>query len=143
MRAWVIGFKRRIDATTAIGAAFDRAGVAAAAEQVDALMCIVACGATRTLHVDCVCHETLSPDEWRLLTAAALHQAGRGLEAQFVLRTMLSPSASRDAGEILDRLGAALGAGSLLLPIPPRETERFAFDPSTDMSQSVGRPTLH
>ena len=145
IRAWVIGFKRRIDSAEPIRAAFGKYGVPEASCLIEGLMSVVACGALRPLAVECVCHETVSDDERVLLAAAALHQDGRGFEACFPLRTMLSPSASRGAGEILDRLGGLLaGAGLTLFRWPPR-TERYVLGPvpRDEREPPPRRPTLH
>ncbi|MEJ0070098.1 MAG: hypothetical protein WDO24_16795 [Pseudomonadota bacterium] len=52
---------------------------------------------------------------------------------------MLAPAASRDAGEILDRLGAALATAGLRLSRWPAGTQRFAYGPQAESA----RPTLH
>ena len=150
VRAWVIGLKRRIDAAAPIQAAFGKHGIPEAACLIDALMSVVACGALRPLVVECVCHETISEDERVLLAAAALHQNGCGFEACFLLRTMLSPGASRGAGEILERLGALLAdAGLTLFRWQPR-TERYVLGPAPrseydrdEHEPPTRRPTLH
>jgi hypothetical protein len=144
IRVWVIGLKRRIDVTEPIRAAFGKQGVPEAACLIEGLMSVVACGACRPLTVECVCHDAISDDERRLLAAAALHQDGRGFEARFLLRTILSPGASRGAGEILDRLGRMLAGAGLRLLRPPPRTERYVLGPAEagDMSMPL-RPTLH
>ena len=81
MRAWVIGLKRRFDVSEAIRSAFHTSRLPDATELIDALMSILACGATRTLVIECVCYPAVGDDEQRLLAAAALHQAGSGLRA--------------------------------------------------------------
>jgi hypothetical protein len=146
IRAWVIGLKRRIDAAEPIQAAFSKHGIPEAACLIEALMSVVACGASRPLAVECVCHETISDDERSLLAAAALHQDGCGFEARFLLRTMLSPSASRGAGEILDRLGVLLASAGLTLFRWPPQTERYVLGPAhetADYENPPRRPTLH
>jgi hypothetical protein len=144
IRAWVIGLKRRIDAVEPIREAFGRYGIPEAAYLIDGLMSVVACGASRPLAVECVCHDTISDDERCLLAAAALHQDGRGFEARFPLRTMLSPGASRGAGEILDRLGGLLASAGLTLFRWPPQTERYVLGPAEggDVPRPP-RPTLH
>jgi hypothetical protein len=147
IRAWVIGLKRRIDVREPIRSAFGRLKVAETAEAADlieALMSIVACGAVRPLAVECVCHKVLSDDERCLLRAATLHQDGRGFEARFLLRTILSPTASSGAGEILDRLGLLLaGAGLRPLGWAP-QTERYVRAPGpNDDEPPPTPPTLH
>ena len=145
IRAWVIGLKRHIDAAEPIRAAFGKYGIPQAACLIEGLMSVVACGALRPLAVECVCHETISDDERILLAAAALHQDGSAFEARFLLRTMLSPSASRGAGEILDRLGGLLsGAGLTLFRWPP-QTERYVLGPAPEAEREnpPRRPTLH
>jgi hypothetical protein len=145
VRAWVIGLKRRIDAAEPIQAAFGKYGIPEASYLIDTLMSVVACGALRPLAVECVCHDTISDDERILLAAAALHQDGSGFEARFLLGTMLSPGASRGAGEILDRLGRLLaGAGLILFRWPP-QTERYVLGPAPEAQHDTPprRPTLH
>jgi hypothetical protein len=139
LRAWVVGMRQRLDALVPIRSAFDQADAPAAAELVDALMSVIACGATRVLTVECVCHKGASEDESRLLVPATLHQAGRGREARFVLRDMLAPAASGDASELLDRIGSALATAGLRLSRIPGATQRFAFASET----AVLGPTLH
>jgi hypothetical protein len=145
IRAWVIGLKRRIDVADPIREAFGRYGAPEACCLIDALMSVVACGASRQLAVECVCHDAVSDDERILLAAAALHQDGRGFEARFLLRTMLSPDASNGAGEILDRLGAVLAGTGLTLFRPPPRTERYVLGPAADAGSAARphRPTLH
>ena len=145
IRAWVVGIKRRIDAGEPIRAAFDKYGIPEAAYLIDGLMSVVACGASRPLAVECVCHDAVSDDERCLLAAAALHQQGCGFEARFLLRTMLAPDASNGAAEILDRLGALLAdAGLTLFRWPPR-TERYVLGPAREGADDAAprRPTLH
>ncbi|MGD9615532.1 MAG: hypothetical protein AB7H90_09025 [Alphaproteobacteria bacterium] len=145
IRAWVIGPKRRLDTAEPMRAAFGKYGIPEAAYLIDGLMSVVACGALRPLTVECVCHDPISDDERVLLAAAALHQDGRGFEARFLLRTMLSPTASNGAGEILDRLGALLAdAGLTLFRWPPR-TERYVLGPAPKAGHEAtsSRPTLH
>lgn len=142
MRAWVIGLKQRVDVAEPMRAAFDRFGVREAVELVDALMSIVACGATRVLEIECVCHKAVSEDEKRLLTAASLHQNGGSFEARFILRSILSATASRAAAELFDRLGGVLRAGSLHLSPWPMETERLVFGTWPDHSRKF-QPTIH
>jgi hypothetical protein len=143
MRAWVIGLKRRIDTGEPIRTAFGRYGIPEAAGLIDGLMSVLARGACRQLTVECVCHETLSDDERVLLRAAALHQAGRGLEARFLLRTIISPAASDGAAEILDRLGALLADAGLALSQWPPRTERYVLGPASDTNPAPYRPMLH
>lgn len=145
MRAWVVGLKRRIDAAEPIREAFTRYGIPEAACLIDGLMSVVACGASRTLAVECVCHEAISDDERTLLAAAALHQGGCGFEARFLLRTMLSPTASNGAGEILDRLGALLADSGLVLFRWPPQTERYVLGPAAEAERQrlPRRLTLH
>lgn len=146
IRAWVIGLRRRIDAGEPIRAAFGKYGIPEAAYLIDGLMSVVACGASRTLAIECVCHDAISEDERVLLAAASLHQDGRGFEARFLLRTILSPTASGGAGEILDRLGVLLAGAGLRLYRWPPETERYVFGPAEDGSEPAPpprRPTLH
>lgn len=145
IRAWVVGIRRRIDAGEPIRAAFDKYGIAEAAYLIDGLMSVVACGASRSLAVECVCHDTVSDDERCLLAAAALHQDGYGFEARFLLRTMLLPSASNGVAEILDRLGALLADAGLKLFRWPPQTERFVLGPGRESEQRTAprRPTLH
>jgi hypothetical protein len=143
MRAWVIGLKRRFDVSEAIRSAFHTSRLPDATELIDALMSILACGATRTLVIECVCYPAVGDDEQRLLAAAALHQAGSGLEARFILRSMLAPAASLDAGEILDRLGASFAAEALRLSRWPLDTERSAFQNSREGRAGLGPPTIH
>jgi hypothetical protein len=145
IRAWVIGLKQRIDVAETIREAFGRHGVPEAAYLIEALMSVVACGASRTLTVESVCHKTLGDDERILLAAAALHQEGSGFEARFLLRTMLSARASSGAAEILDRFGVLLaGAGLKLFRWPPR-TERYVLGPARrdEHEPAPRRPTLH
>jgi len=143
MRVWVIGLKRRLDVAEPTRAAFARFGAIEAAELVDGLMSILACGASEVLCIECVCHPEMSDDEARLLRAASLHQAKRGFEARFLLRAMLTAEASRDAGEILDRIGLVFAARGLRLSRCAADTERFAFgDESESMPQAI-HPTLH
>jgi hypothetical protein len=142
MRAWVIGMKRRVDAAEPIRMVFERFGIHDAAELVDALMSIVACGATRVLTIECVCHEAVSEDEQRLLVAASLHQSGNSFEASFMLRAILSATASRAAAELLDRLGGALRAGSLQLSSWTIETERLIFGAQPSLDPNI-HPTIH
>jgi hypothetical protein len=142
MRVWVIGLKQRVDVAEPMRTAFDLFGIAPAAELVDALMSIVACGATRVLDIECVCHKAVSEDERRLLAAAALHQNGGSFEASFILRSMLSATASRAAAELLDRLSEALRAKSLRLSPWPMETERLVFGAWPDHTLKT-QPTIH
>jgi hypothetical protein len=122
-------------------AAFARFQIAQAAELLDALMCIVACGASRVLTIECVCCASVSDDEQRLLAAAAACQCGQGLEATFVLRTILGPAACRDAREILHRLGSVMTAGGSELSRWEFAAERFVFDhPSPSRQPPV---TIH
>lgn len=143
IRAWAIGLNRRLDIVAPLREAFDEFGIAAAAELVDALMCIVTCGAVRTPVIECVCDPCVSEDEGRLLAAAALHQAGHSFEARFLLREVLTPAASCDAGEILARLGAVLTAGNHRLSSWRIDAARFAFVPATEDVAATSRPTLH
>jgi len=143
MRAWVIGLQRRIDVLPPLRMAFAEFGIADAAELLDALMSIAACGALRTLSIDCVCSPTASEDESRLLAAAALHQARQGFGARFLLREMLTPAASRDAGEILERLAAVLTAGNCRLSCWPIDAARFVFAPAPEGTPQPTRPTVH
>jgi hypothetical protein len=140
MRACVIGLKQRIDVAEAIRSALHKSNLPDATELIEALMSVVTCGATRTLVIECVCERAVSDDEHHLLAAAALHQAGGGFEARFVLRSMLSPAASRDAGEILDRLGALFAVGAFRLSSRLLDTERSAFH---DSAAGSDRPTIH
>ena len=142
MRAWVIGLKQRIDVAEPMRVAFDRFGIPDAVELVDALMSIIACGATRVLDIECVCHKAISEDEKRLLIAASLHQNGSSFEARFILRSILSSAASRAAAELLDRLGKVFRDGSLRLSIWPMETERLVFGLRLNQSGKT-QPTIH
>jgi hypothetical protein len=112
---------------------------------IEALMSVVACGASRPLAVECVCHDTISDDEHCLLAAAALHQSRQGFEARFLLRTMLSPTASSGAAEILDRLGALLADAGLSLYRWPPKSERYVLGPASEAEDAPLRrpPTLH
>lgn len=144
VRAWVIGLKERRDTREPIQAAFAMFNIPDAADLVDALMCIVARGAARLLTVECVCDKTVSEDERSLLAAAALHQDGRGLEARFMLRTMLSPHASGDAGQILDGLGAVFAVAGLKLFGCSAETERYVLGPAqSDDKVALSRLSVH
>ncbi|MGE0260130.1 MAG: hypothetical protein AB7H71_05695 [Alphaproteobacteria bacterium] len=143
IRAWVIGLKRRLDVAPPLAVAFHRAGVPEGGELIDALMSVVACGAVRTLAVECVCEAGVSEDESRLLAAAALHQQGRSFEARFLLREILTPAASSDAGQLLERLGAVLRTGDLALSTWTIGIERFVFGPAPDTDAKPMRPTLH
>jgi hypothetical protein len=143
IRVWVIGLKRRLDIDAETRAACARFGVPDAVELVDGLMSILACGATQVLCIECVCHPRLTEDEARLLRAAALHQANRGFEARFLLRAMLTAEASRDAGEILDRIGLVFAARGLRLSRGGADTERFVFGGDSESPPPVVRPTLH
>jgi hypothetical protein len=143
IRAWVIGFKRRWDVIEPLRAAFDRFGIADAAELLDAVMSVVACGATRCLAVECVCAAHVTADESRLLAAVALHQANRGFEARFLLREILTRAASRDAGELLDRMGAVLSTAAHTLTIWNTDTGRYLFRAETDGDDLPVRPLLH
>jgi hypothetical protein len=143
IRAWVVGLNRRLDIVAPLREAFDQFGIAEAAELVDTLMCIVTCGAVRTPVIACVCDPSVSEDEGRLLAAAALHQAGHSFEARFLLREMLAPAASSDAGEILTRLGAVLTAGNHRLSSWAIDGARFVFVPATEAGVATSRPTLH
>ena len=143
IRAWVIGLKRRLDVVPPLREAFDRFGIADAAELVDGLMSVIACGAVRTLNVECVCSAAVSDDEGRLLAAAALHQGGRSFEARFLLRELLTPAASCDAGDILERLGAVLTAGDHRLSGWTIAGARFAFAPAPAAAARTPRPLLH
>ena len=136
IRAWVIGVKRRLDVAAPLALAFDRVGVPEGAELVDALMSVVACGAARTLAVECVCETRVSEDESRLLAAAGLYQQGRSFEARFLLREILTPAASCDAGQLLERLGAVLTAGNLGLSTWTIDIERFVFGPAPKPAKS-------
>lgn len=138
IRTWVIGLKQRTDATLPLDAAFAKYDVRDGACLIDALMSIVACGATRTLTVECVCCGELSGDESRLLNAAALYQSDRGLEAQFVLREFLAPTASRHAGQVLRQLSANMLDAAHKLSPWSFETERLAF-----ANESGKHATLH
>jgi hypothetical protein len=141
IRAWVIGLKRRLDVAPPLAVAFDRVGVPEGAEIVDALMSVVACGAVRVLAIECVCESRVSEDESRLLAAAGLYQQGRSLEARFLLREILTPAASSDAGQLLDRLASVLRAGDLALSTWTIGIERFVFGPAP--AEKPVRPTLH
>jgi hypothetical protein len=143
LRVWVIGLQRRLDVAEPMRAAFVRFGVADAVEPVDGLMSILACGATQTLCVECVCHPRLTDDEQRLLRAAALHQDDRGFEARFLLRAILTAEASRDAGEMLGRIGRIFAASGLRLSRCAADTERFAFDGDAESPPDGIRATLH
>ena len=144
IRAWVIGLKQRLDVTEPIRTAFGKFGIEEGADLTDALMSIVACGASRVLTVECICQAAVSDDEQRLLAAAALHQKGEGMEARFLLRTMLSPDASAHAGQILDRFGALLATAGLVLSSRPMTTERYILGPArNDEAPAARRPTLH
>lgn len=124
IRAWVVGVRRRIDADAAIVRTFAASGVAPAAPLIDPLMSVIACGATRRLTVDCVCHPHVSADERQLVQAAALHQAGRGFEACLLLRDALTASAARDAGAFLHGIGSRFLAARLRFVWLPVDTER-------------------
>jgi len=143
IRAWVIGLKRRLDVVPPLRAVFAKSGIVEAAELLDALMCVVACGAVRTLAVECVCDPVISEDESRLLAAAALHQSGQSFEARFILREILTPAASCDAGEMLERLGAALTAGNHKLSRWTIDLERFVFGLAPETAEKPIRPVLH
>jgi hypothetical protein len=143
IRAWVIGLKRRLDVAPPLAVAFDRVGVPECAELVDALMSIVACGAVRTLAVECVCEAGVSADESRLLAAAGLYQQGRSFEARFLLREILTPEASCDAGQLLERLGAVLTAGNLGLSTWTIDIEQFVFGSAPKQAKEPVRPTIH
>jgi len=143
MRAWVIGLQRRLDVVEPTRSAFARYGVIDAVELVDGLMSVLACGAAQVLRVECVCHPRLSDDEARLLRAASLHQGNRGFEARFLLRAMLTAEASRDAGEILDRIGRVFAERGLHLSRCAADTERFVFGGDSEAMPHELRPTLH
>jgi hypothetical protein len=143
MRSWVIGLKRRFDVLPTLREAFGRLGMPEAAEPLDALMSIVACGAIRPLTIECVCAAAISEDESRLLAVAALHQAKRGFEARFLLREMLDPAASCAAGEVLERLAAIFSAANAELTPRSLRTGRFAFAPAPESDEAPNRPTLH
>jgi hypothetical protein len=145
VRAWVIGLKRRIDSAEPIRAAFGKYGIPEAVYLIEALMSVLARGASRPLAVECVCHDTISDDERCLLAAAALHQGRQGFEARFLLRTMLSPTASSGAAEILDRLGALLADAGLSLYRWPPKSERYVLSPAPEAEHGPLRrpPTLH
>lgn len=142
MRSWVIALKQRVDVAPALQAAFARFNIAECAEMFDALMSVVACGAVRTLAVECVCAGTISEDESRLLAAAALHQAGRGFEARFLLREMLNPASTCHAGDLLDRLGKALSVQRHVLSDWSMQPGRFVFA-SEPAPLRQPAPTLH
>ena len=142
-RAWVIGLNRRLDIVPPLQEAFGQFGIAEAAELVDALMSIVACSAARTLDIECVCGPSVSEDEGRLLAAAALYQGGQSFEARFLLREMLTPAGSCDAGEILARLAAVLTTGNHKLSNWMIDGARFVFVASTNGATQAPRPTLH
>ena len=127
MRTWVIALKQRVDAAPPLEAAFTRYSLPAGAQLVDALMSVVACGATRPLTIECVCCGIASSDESRLLAAAGLYQRDQGFEATFLLRDMLAPAPSRAAGEILQRLSEVLLEGAQWLSAWELRTERFSF----------------
>jgi len=141
MRAWVMAMQQRVDVVAPLQAAFARFQITQAAELLDALMCVVACGASRVLTIECVCCASVSDDEQRLLAAAAACQCGQGLEATFVLRTILGPAACRDACEILHRLGSVMTSGGCELSRWELATERLVFDRPGDTRQS--HVTIH
>jgi len=64
-------------------------------------------------------------------------------EARFLLREMLTPAASRDAGEILERLAAVLTAGNCRLSCWPIDAARFVFAPAPEGTPQPTRPTVH
>lgn len=126
-RAWVAGARQRLDVAPAIATEFDTHGAGDAAPLIDALMSVVACGATRCVTIDCLCQSRISPDERRLIQAAALHQSGRGFEACFLLRELLTPPATRDAGTILERIGVRFATASLSFMWLPNATARHGL----------------
>ena len=141
MRTWVIALKQRVDADVPLRAGFGRFEVAEAAGLLDALMCIIACGATRTLAVECVCNPAVSADESRILAAIALHQRNRGFEATFILREIVGSPAITHAADTIARLAAMLSAASQLLSEWPLDVEQFAF--VVGEQRLTPAPTIH
>ena len=140
IRAWVIGLKRRLDVAPPLAVAFGRVGVPEAAEIVDALMSVVACGAVRTLAVECVCETGVSEDESRLLAAAGLYQ-------QAQLRSAV-PAARNPAPRQRRRRAAAGAARGCIvqrksaLSTWTLDIERFVFGPAPRPAEGPpGRPS--
>lgn len=121
-RVWVAGFRIRAPVDGTLHAAFGRIGAAEAVGLIDNAMAVVSQGAARPLRIDCPCRPEVSEDERRLLDVVALHQSGPSLEAPFLLRSLLTPTASRLAGDLLRALAGALTRANLRLrpaALPP------------------------
>ncbi|MBE9605836.1 hypothetical protein IAI18_13280 [Acetobacteraceae bacterium H6797] len=116
MRAWAVGLSRGIEVSAEIHAFFRDIGAPRAALCLDDVMQRLNEGAARMLEVNCVCHPRVSRDEMDLLLAMALHQEGRGHEAQPVLRRLLEPAHAGRMGEALARLVAQLNRAGLRMP---------------------------
>jgi len=141
MRAWVMGVHRGNPTTTQIEAAFAKAGVQEAAEDLERFMVTFARGASRQIAVDCICKQQVSADERRLLDILSCHQHGRALDALALLRSMMHPrqaaAASWEAGKLADRIKAV---GYLL---DPAEADRKAPVPSGADEWAKLPHTLH
>lgn len=114
-RVWVVGLQKRIPVDETLHAAFDRYGATGAVGLIDNFMAVVSHGAARPIAIDCPCRAEVSGDERLLLAAAALYQSGPSLEAPFILRSLLTPTASRLAADLLRALADVLTRAGLRL----------------------------
>jgi hypothetical protein len=120
MRAWVIGFSRKIEVGPRIARMCAALQVPEAAGYLDGAMWAVGHGARRPVGIHCVCCEGLSADERLLLEVLELHQDERSQRAERLLRTLLRPAAAQAASDSAGRLVAALNAaGHRLAADPP------------------------
>ncbi|WP_158743113.1 hypothetical protein [Acidisphaera sp. L21] len=143
MRAWVIGYTRRIKVDDRIGQMWSSLGVVEAAGCVDALMWALSNGVTRAVQINCTCNTETSADEQvllRLVMQAPVHRDLQWLE----LLGMVTPGA---AGAICDsgaRLRLVLAAGGFNLS----GSDRAAHTPRSVLPASIrhvvsGTHTIH
>ncbi len=94
IRAWVIGYCRRVNVASRIETVFAQIGMPEGGAQLDRFMSALGNGVRRTLEVNCVCCQQVSADEAALLQVFTLQQEYAPEETYAILARLVTETAA-------------------------------------------------
>jgi len=117
MRFWSDGFRQNYSAYETLREAYFRAKCPGGLLSLDNFFSLVIAGHSRPVDVRCPCCAGVSNDEWRILQALALAQAGEGIQIRQLISHFLEPATVRIAEPIILQWAQQLKDSGLILPL--------------------------
>jgi hypothetical protein len=120
IRIWSDGYRQNCSPYATLREAYQRAKCFNGLMALDNLLTLVISGHSRAVDIRCPCCGGISDDEWRILQAIALVQAGKEEKVSQLISHFLEPATVRVAQSVIVSWAQELSDRSLVLPLRPR-----------------------